>query len=152
MTPTTATSPLATSRATAGDLAPRATASSGVVARALLMAIVTRDDARLRDLLADDVWMRAMLVREVVEHHDPDEVVDRFRGWYGGATALEVVRVTHDSVGTREAVSWQVRLRPPWAPDVWHLIEQRGYVRVRDGQVSRLDLVCTGFQPQDGTA
>jgi hypothetical protein len=155
MTPTTMTLPTVpptTTRPITGGPAAREGAASAAVARALLVAIVTRDHTRLRALLADDVWMRAMLVREVVEHHDADEVVARFQGWYGSAAALEVVRVEHDTAGTREAVAWRVRLRPPWAPEVWHLIEQRGYVRVRDGRVSRLDLVCTGFQPEHGPA
>jgi hypothetical protein len=143
-------SPVATRLPTTPPTSPAATAAgptSAAIARALLLAIVTWDEPRLRSLLADDVWLRAMLVTEVVEEHDPDAVVERFRGWYGTAAGLEVVRATHDTIATREAIAYRVRLRPSWAPEQWHLIEQSGYVRVRAGRVSRLDLVCTGFHP-----
>lgn len=118
------------------------------VAQAFLRAVVTCDDRRLRELLDDAVWLRAMLVREVVERHDADEAVAMFAGWFGTALEVRVLRSTTTSVATREAVTYRLRLRPHWAPDVWHVIEQTGYLRVQDGRIRRLDLVCTGFVPE----
>lgn len=126
------------------------TITSAEVARALLDAIVGRDHDALRRLLADDVWLRAMLVRDVVEHHDAAAAVEAFRGWFGGAVDLEVLHTSHHSVATREHITYRLRLRPEWAPDVWHVIEQTGYARVHDGEIRRLDLVCTGFAPEPG--
>jgi hypothetical protein len=118
------------------------------VVRRLLDAIVTRDEAALFGLFAEDLWFRAMLVREVVEHHDPVAAVAMFRGWFGRGIPLEVLRTATYPTASRHFLSYRFRLRPVWAPDVWHEIEQAGYVRVREGRVARLDLVCTGFVPQ----
>jgi hypothetical protein len=44
-------------------------------------------------------------------------------------------------------VRYRVAERPAWVPEQWHVIAQTGYLRVRDGRISRLDLVCTGYHP-----
>jgi hypothetical protein len=118
------------------------------VADRLVDAVTTADTDTLRRLLADDVWFRALLVREVVECHQVDETISWLHGWYGTAAARELLHRETTPVATRIRVAWQVRLRPAWAPDVWHVIEQSGYARIADGRVRRLDLGCTGFVPE----
>jgi hypothetical protein len=125
-----------------------ATATSTAPARAFLLAVVTGDEPALRRLLDEDVWLRAMLVREVVERHDADEAVALFRGWFGTAHEVQVLHASTHLAATREAVTYGLRLRPVWAPDVWHVIEQTGYIRIHDGRIRRIDLVCTGFVPE----
>lgn len=122
--------------------------TSSALARAFLQAVVTADMPALRRLLDGDVWLRAMLVREIVERHDADETVELFRGWFGSAHELQVLHASTHPAATREAVIYRLRLRPHWAPDVWHVIEQTGYVRVHDERIRRLDLACTGFVPE----
>jgi hypothetical protein len=122
-----------------------ATPPPSTLARGFLHAVLTRDDPALRRLLADDVWVRAMLVREIIERHD---AVELFRGWFGGAHELQVLHASTHPAATREAVAYRLRLRPAWAPDVWHVIEQSGYARFDAGRIRRLDLVCTGFVPE----
>lgn len=116
-------------------------------ARAFVETLARRDVAALRDLLADDVWFRILLPHEAVELHTAAETVDAFHQWYGTATAFEVEHLDHHTMAGREFVAYRFALRPAWAPDQWHRIEQSGYLRVRDGRISRLDLVCTGFHP-----
>lgn len=119
----------------------------GTVTRQLLDAITRRDEPTLLALFAPDVWLRVMLVREVVEEHEAVSALARFHGWFGTAAACEVVRAVTHPAASRHFLSYRFVLRPPWAPEVWHTIEQSGYARVRDGRVSRLDLVCTGYVP-----
>lgn len=119
------------------------------VARAFLHAVVTRDERTLQGLLAVDVWTRAMVVRELLERHDAETTVALFDGWFGSAHDLQVVHAVTYPALTREAVTYRLRLRPAWAPDVWHAIEQTGYLRLQDGRIRRLDLVCTGFVPEE---
>jgi hypothetical protein len=118
-------------------------------ARAFLDALARRDFSALRWLLADDVWFRILLPRQMVETHTAAEAVAAFHQWYGIVAAFEVQHLDHHTMAGREFVAYRFRLRPAWAPDQWHLIEQSGYVRVRDGRISRLDLVCTGFHAVD---
>jgi hypothetical protein len=124
------------------------TATPAAVASDLLDAIVSRDTSRLRELFTDDVWLRAMLVRETVERHDADAAVQMFQGWFGDAVELEVLHTSTYPVAGREQLTYRFRLRPSWAPGVWHVIEQTGYARIHEGRVRRLDLVCTGFAPE----
>ena len=140
--PTTAVPATAVPRA-----APTLTADE-VVVRRLLAAIVDRDEATLFELFAPDLWFRALLIHELVEHHHAVAAVAMFRGWFGRGIPVEVLHTATYPVASRQYLSYRFRLRPEWAPDVWHVIEQSGYVRVRDGRVARLDLVCTGFFPE----
>jgi hypothetical protein len=131
------------------------TTTAAAAAQAFVRAVVEYDPDTLADLLTDDVWLRALLPRGAVEHHDRAGALASLHGWFGRAVELRDETAYHRSSGGRELVGWRVRLRPDWAPDVWHLIEQIGYVRVADGRIRRVDLVCTGFQPEpapDGRA
>jgi hypothetical protein len=121
--------------------------SAPPVARDLLAALAAWDEPRLRSLLADDVWMRALLVRETVESHDAESAMRALHGWYGSAVELQVLNATTYRVATREQITFRVRVRPPWAPETWHLIEQTAYLRIADGRIRRFDLICTGFHP-----
>jgi hypothetical protein len=135
-------------RARGASMTTVTTATPAAVASDLLDAIVSRDTSRLRELFTDDVWLRAMLVRETVERHDADAAVQMFQGWFGDAVELEVLHTSTYPVAGREQLTYRFRLRPSWAPGVWHVIEQTGYARIHEGRVRRLDLVCTGFAPE----
>jgi hypothetical protein len=110
-------------------------------------ALTARDHDALHDLLAPDVWLRALLPRHLDEHHGAADVAGAFRGWYGTARAFEPVTVGHDTVVGKERVAYRFLLRPDWAPDTWHVIEQVAFLSIRDGLVRKIDLVCTGFMP-----
>ena len=127
----------------------RAPLAPASVARIFLDTLAGRDFVALRDLFADDVWFRILLPRHTVEEHTADGTVAALYRWYGTANELEVHDLDHHTMAGREFVSYRFRLRPEWAPEHWHLIEQSGYVRIRDGRITRLDLVCTGFHPVD---
>jgi hypothetical protein len=99
------------------------TPTAAQVTSALLRAIVERDVPALRELFAPD-------------------------GWFGHAAEVRVLMATTAPAGSRELLRYRLRLRPHWAPDVWHVIEQTGYARIADGRVRRLDLLCTGFVPE----
>lgn len=119
------------------------------IARDFVQALVDRDYVSLADLFAPDVWFRALLPRRLVEANDAPTAVETLRDWFGNTTAFEVVDSDHHEVGSRHQLRYRFRLRPDWAPDQWHDIEQMASIRVRDGWVSRVDIVCTGFHPDD---
>jgi hypothetical protein len=112
-----------------------------------LEALPKRDFLALRRLLADDVWCRAMLVREIVELHTADDVVRLFESWYGTPAELQLEDQQHHPMMGRDFVRYRMRLRPHWAPERWHRVEQSGYLTVRDDRIQRVDLACTGFFP-----
>jgi hypothetical protein len=125
------------------------TFSGAAVARRLLDAIVSRDFDALSAIFADDVWMRALLPREIVEVHSAADAREVFRDWLAPHHAIEVRSTEQHTVEGREFLAYNLLLRPDWAPDVWHVLEQSGYCRVVNDRVSRIDLVCTGYFPTD---
>jgi hypothetical protein len=147
-TATTPARPGAAALTTAAPPAAPTIPADEVVVRRLLAAIVDRDEATLFELFAPDLWFRALLVHELVEHHDAVAALAMFRGWFGRGIPVEVLHTATYPVASRQYLSYRFRLQPEWAPDVWHVIEQSGYVRVREGRIARLDLVCTGFFPE----
>lgn len=121
-------------------------ARSDVTAR-FLAALAARDFTAIEQVLAPDVWLRALLVREIREARDATGTVAALREWFAEAEDLDVHALEQATVEGRQRLRWQFVLRPPWAPDVRHRIEQVGYAGVRDGRISRLDLACTGYHP-----
>ena len=115
-----------------------------------LEALVRRNFEELATLFASNVWLRALLPRRLHESTNAPDAVEAFRGWFEGARDFRVLSLEHHPfVGGREIFSYRFLLRPDWAPEQWHVIEQVGYFRVKEGRISRIDLVCSGFLPSD---
>jgi hypothetical protein len=126
--------------------APATTAAA--TARAWLDAVTRRDLDGFHALLDPHVWFRMLLPREVLEWQDARPTTAVFHEWYVTPRRIELIDAGHHTMAGREHVRYRFRLQPTWAPDTWHLIEQAGYLRIADGRVRRIDLVCTGFHPQ----
>jgi hypothetical protein len=140
--PPTMTAPTGT------DEDPRVPASPG---RRFLGALVGRDYAALDGLLADDVWLRALLPRHLEEHYGSGETAAAFRSWFERAGDLRTVARGHSVVAGKERITYRFLLRPYWEPEIDHLIEQVAFLSIKDGRIRKIDLVCTGFIPHDPT-
>lgn len=116
-----------------------------VVGQRFLGALLQRDFDTLEALLDPDVWLRALLPRHLDERHGAAGVAGAFRSWYGAAEELVVVSHVHDMVADKERIGYRFRLRPDWAPEQWHVIEQTAFLSVREGRVRKIDLACSGF-------
>ena len=119
------------------------------VATEFLEALGRRDFEELEMLFAPNAWFRALLPRRLHESTRATDAIEAFRGWFEGASDFRVLSVEHHPLANREIFSYRFLLRPDWAPEQWHVIEQVGYFRVKEGRISRLDLICTGFHPSD---
>lgn len=122
---------------------------ANAVVGSFLEALARRDFEALAECFAPNVWMRALLTRRLHESTTAEGAVAAYREWFGGAPAFEVLFVEQHTMAEREYLAYRVRLRPDWAPDQWHVIEQVGFCRVKDGRITRLDLSCSGFFPSD---
>jgi flavin-dependent dehydrogenase len=127
------------------------TADASNVAMAFLAALGRRDWDGLELLLAPDVWLRALLPREMREEKNAAAVVALYRRWYGGAET-RLLEAEHHTMAGREYLRYRFLTRPEFAPEQWHLVEQTGFCRIKDGRISRLDVVCTGFHPVGAAA
>ncbi len=112
-----------------------------------LAALSAGDFEALERLLAPDVWMRNLLVRSVAESHGARQAVEAFRSWIGGPHGSRMIDSDHHPMAGREFLRYRFLVRPEWSPERWHVIEQAGFCRVRDGRITRLDLACSGYYP-----
>ena len=116
------------------------------VAKRFLDALGGLDFAALERCLTPDVWLRALLPKKIHESNTAREAVATFRTWFDRQAAT-VESTEHHTMAGREHITYRLRVLPPIAPDQWHVIEQTGFCRVKDGRISRLDVVCTGHFP-----
>ena len=94
--------------------------------------------------------MRALLPKRVLEENTAIGVAAAYRRWYGGSGECQMLQAEHQTMVGREYLRYRFLLRPDFAPEQWHVVEQTGFCKVQDGRITRLDLVCTGFHPVAG--
>jgi hypothetical protein len=130
-----------------GKVASMTTAEAGV-AGALVDAIVARDITRVVALLDAEIDFRAMTPNRIWEATDPGGVEAILRQWFEdpdeqihGVEATEPVSI-RDTV----RVGWLVQVSDAGGP---HVFEQQAYVRERDGRVTWMRAICSGWIPQD---
>lgn len=107
------------------------------------------DFEELERCLTRDVWFRALLPRRIHESNTARDAAAAYRSWFEGAGGSRLLESDHHTMAGREYLRYRFLFRPDWAPDRWHVSEQTGFCRVKDGLISRLDVVCTGVFPAD---
>ncbi|MDX1385517.1 MAG: nuclear transport factor 2 family protein, partial [Thermoanaerobaculia bacterium] len=124
---------------------PEPPSSPWEVAESFLDRLRRREITSLGEILAADVWLRALLPGDTREERGAAAVVATFRGWFERAAEITLVHSQHHSLGTRELVGYRYRVRKQAGDSDLYLVEQTGYCRVKDGRIRRLDVVCTGY-------
>jgi ketosteroid isomerase-like protein len=125
----------------------RRRSSASDVGAAFVAALGERDFARLAEVLAPDVRMRALVPPGPLEASGADEAAARFSAWFGNAEELDVLRAGSEDMGDRVHVSYRFRVKRPGESGT--VIEQHLFCAIDDGRISALDLVCSGFRPID---
>lgn len=117
------------------------------VGATLVAALAERDYDRLADTLARDVRMRALIPPGAIELSGEEPAAARFAAWFGSWEELELVASGSDEVGDRVHVFYRLRVKKPGEP--WKVVEQHLFCDVDDGYITALDLVCSGFRPEE---
>jgi len=120
---------------------------SATTVKGFLAALGRYDFDGLESYLADDVWFRALLPKSMYESKTSRQAADAYRRWYAGAHRFRALDLEYRTIEGREYLRYRFEVLPEWAPDQWHVVEQAGFCRVKEGRISRLDVVCTGFHP-----
>jgi hypothetical protein len=116
----------------------------------LVTAIADRDCLRLAGTLAADVRMRALIPPGHVEVSGSEAVAAKFSAWFGDAEELVLVRSGSDAVADRLHVFYRLRVRRPG--DLPRLVEQHLLCAFDGDRIGAVDLVCSGFRPDDAGA
>jgi hypothetical protein len=132
-----------------GEPAVVATGEAG--ARAFVDAVCDGRAEGLLTVLAPDAQLRALLPGGLREWSGADAIAQRFAHWFGDAD-LEVVERDARAIGPRVRVRWLLRVRAERLGPGWRTVEQVAYVDgAADGGIARIDLVCTGYLPEEGS-
>jgi hypothetical protein len=75
-----------------------------------------------------------------------EDIARRFEGWFATTTDFEVLDTGREQIGSRSRLSWSFRLRRDGGPR--EIIEQLAFVDATAEGVSKIDLVCSGFLPE----
>ena len=120
-------------------------------AGSFLAGLAAQDFARLGDALAGGACLRALLPSGLREWAGAGAIADRFARWFGDTNDFELIEAAVGEGGGRLHLHWRLRLRAERLGAGWFTVEQQAYARTADGgRIARLDLLCTGYRPEDG--
>jgi hypothetical protein len=116
----------------------------------LVAALAQRDFPRLADTLTPDVRMRALIPPGPIELSGAEAAAAKFSSWFGDAEEFELIRSGSDTVADRLHVFYRLRVKKPG--DQRKIVEQHLLCALDDDRITALDLICTGFRPDEGGA
>ena len=107
---------------------------------------MSKNYARVADLLRPDVDFRALTPNRSWQAHDSDTVIEQvLMSWIEPDEHVEeLISVDTDTIFDCERVGYRYRLR---TPDGSFLVEQQAFLRERDGRIDWVRLVCSGSRP-----
>jgi hypothetical protein len=116
----------------------------------LITALARRDFPRLANTLTPDVRMRALIPPSPIEVSGAEAAAAKFSSWFADAEELELVRSGSDTVADRLHVFYRLRLKKPG--DLRKIVEQHLLCAFDEDRITALDLVCSGFRPDEAGA
>jgi hypothetical protein len=91
--------------------------------------------------------MRALIPPGPIEVSGAEAAAEKFASWFADAEELELIRSSSDTVADRLHIFYRLRVRRPG--DLRKIVEQHLLCAFDDGRITALDLVCSGFRPDD---
>jgi hypothetical protein len=115
-----------------------------------IAALSLRDFERFADCLAPSAQARLLLPRGPEVLSGREDIARRFEGWFAHASEFEVMDSSRQQIGPRNRLTWRLRMsRNGQTPEV---IEQVAFVDVAPDGIARIDLLCSGFLPEEQPA
>jgi hypothetical protein len=112
-------------------------------AAAIAAAVAGRDSVHLANAVTETVRLRALLPGGPVEEHGREAVVARFRGWFAGLDAVDLVESAGQAVADRLLIHYRLELARDgtrWA------CTQTSVCKLIGGQLATIDMLCSGFR------
>jgi hypothetical protein len=109
-------------------------------------ALARKDFTRIGELMQEDIDFRAMTPRRNWEAGDRQTVVTEIlTKWFEDSDEIrEMDSMESDSFADRERVGYRFRVRNPEGD---FLVEQQAYLSERDGRISWMRVLCSGYRP-----
>ena len=120
------------------------------LAGSFLEGLAAQDFGRIGKALTADVKLRALLPGGLREWTGAEMIVAAFATWFGDTKDFELLKATVGEVGGRLHLHWRLRLQAERLGPGWFTVEQQAYADAgADGRIGRLDLLCTGYRPEN---
>jgi hypothetical protein len=114
---------------------------------AFLSALSSRDFGRLAQCLSPSAQARLLLPPGPEVRSGREAIARRIEGWFANASDFEVLETRREQIGPRSRLNWRFRLsRDGRAREV---IEQVAFIDVGPDGISEIDLICSGFLPEE---
>ncbi|UJA19782.1 hypothetical protein HJD18_05880 [Thermoleophilia bacterium SCSIO 60948] len=111
-------------------------------------ALAAKDFERLSGLLDPAADFRALTPNRAWEATGPEEIEPILRAWFDHEDEIEELeRVESEGFADLERVGYRLRVRNPKG---LFAVEQQAYLATKDGMISWLRILCSGFRPIDG--
>ena len=109
-------------------------------------AIIAQDFNRLTMICQPDVISTLMVPKRIFEYDNAFDLSTRIEDWFGEYDSIEKVHTRVALVGAKLGIFYRLSCKGGPAS---YTIEQQVYCTLRDGRISQLKLLCSGFQPDD---
>jgi hypothetical protein len=119
------------------------------VAQIMLDDMCRRDFDGVSSCLDPHVELRALLPHRFLEEAGRDVVTSSFRTWFEPAHVFHALGRSHIIVAGRSRLTWRFEVSPhPGTGDTaLYVIEQTLFCDERQGSITAIDLLCSGFRP-----
>jgi hypothetical protein len=123
------------------------TSATGTLGETFAEALSRKDFDEIVELLDPEIDFHALTPRRTWEASSPRAVVDDvLTQWFGPSDELErLVSTEADAVADRQRIAYRFEGRNPDGPFV---VEQQVYYAERDGRISWMRVLCSGFRPR----
>jgi|SRR5689334_6511777 hypothetical protein len=116
-----------------------------------LEGLAAQDFTQLSGALAANARLRALLPPGQFEWTGSEVIAGQFAHWFGDTVGFQPVETTVAEVGGRLHLRWRLRLKAERLGAGWFVVEQQAYADTDEaGRIDRLDLLCTGYRPENG--
>ena len=122
----------------------RVTSDSVAVGERFVLALSQQAWATLAECFHEDVKFNALIPPGLRMATDREATTEYLRQWFGDADQLLLLHSTVEPLEDRLHIAYRIRAHE----DRWYVVEQHAYCTVRTGQIARMDLLCSGFQPE----
>jgi hypothetical protein len=113
------------------------------VAVRFISALQQQAWAELAGCFHEQVQFNALIPPGLRTARERGDAANYLKQWFGDADALVLLSSIVEAVEDRWHISYRFRAHE----DRWYVVEQHAYCTVRDGQIDRMDLLCSGFRP-----
>lgn len=114
-----------------------------------VQALARRDFTAMASCLDPQVRFRALVPPGLFELAGTADTMDMFRRWYGGEDDFALLEATVARVGSRTHLRWRIRLWDADGSGAGRLVEQHAFATGTE-RITELDLLCSGWQAEDG--